>query len=438
MFKTIREFLAPPIFADEEKTRQASLLNIILIAVIVVLIFANGSSLIISLINNQGLTNLTGSVVGIVIMGVGFYLMRQGYVSLSSILLIGVMIGVVTFGFLSSNGARSPIVVGYMLAIIAAGLLLSGRGAVIAAGITLSLLLGINYLDTNGTITIPKTEITSTSIAIIYTSNFIVAALLLRLAANSIEKALQLARANEQEVRALATTLEQRVQERTRALETSTDVSRRLSTILDPQQLMVEVVEQVKSAFNYYHAHIYLLDENREFLRMAGGTGKVGQTLLQQGHKLAMGQGLVGRAAATNTSILIPDVSQEPGWLPNPLLPETRAEIAVPISLGGQPIGVLDVQNNTINSLTSSDVDLLQALANQVAIAIQNARLYAQAQQQAERAAFLNDVSQKIQNATTIERVVKIAAQELGQLLGADQTIIQIGTDTKHQNGTTA
>lgn len=233
-------------------------------------------------------------------------------------------------------------------------------------------------------------------------------------------------------------TLEQRVDERTRALAASTEVSRRLSTILDPQQLVVEVVEQIKTAFDYYHAHIYLLDEPAEYLVMAGGTGEVGQTLLEKGHKIAVGRGLVGRAAATNTTVLVPDVAQEPGWLPNPLLPDTKAEVAVPISVKDQVFGVLDVQNAAINSLSTEDASLLQSIANQVAIAIQNARLYEQAQQQAARAAILNDISQKIQNATTVERVIQIAAQELGQALQAQSATVQISARSESQNGYTA
>ncbi len=237
------------------------------------------------------------------------------------------------------------------------------------------------------------------------------------------------------QVNDLVGTLEQRVEDRTRSLEISTDVSRRLSTILDPQQLIVEVVEQVKSAFNYYHAHIYLYDETHEFLSMVGGTGVAGEKLLAQRHKITSGRGLVGRAAATNSLVLAPDVSQEPGWLPNPLLPETKAEIAVPISLGGQVLGVLDVQNNTINSLGPRDADLLQSIASQVAIAIQNARLYAQSQQQADRAAFLNEVGQRIQSANTIERVLQVAAQELNQILGTQRTTVQISVRSEQQNG---
>jgi len=237
------------------------------------------------------------------------------------------------------------------------------------------------------------------------------------------------------QVNDLVGTLEQRVEERTRALEISTDVSRRLSTILDVQQLTVEVVEQIKLAFNYYHAHIYLYDEAREYLNMAGGTGAVGEQLLTQGHKILSGQGLVGRAAASNSIILVPDVSQESGWLPNPLLPETKAEIAVPIRLGGQVLGVLDVQNNIVNSLKTHDADLLQSIANQVAIAFQNARLYAQSQQQAERSAFINQISQKIQNANTIERVLQVAAQELNQILGSQRTTVQISVRPEQKNG---
>ena len=164
--------------------------------------------------------------------------------------------------------------------------------------------------------------------------------------------------------------------QRTRAVETSVEVSRRISSILDLGQLVKEVVEQLQSAFDYYHAHIYLLDEKGENLVMAGGTGEAGRALLERGHKIPRGRGLVGRAADTKETVLVPDTSQDPNWLPNSLLPETKSEIAVPILAGEQVLGVLDVQNNTADSLRQLDADLIRSVANQAAVAIQNIRQY--------------------------------------------------------------
>lgn len=210
------------------------------------------------------------------------------------------------------------------------------------------------------------------------------------------------------------------------ALSLSADVSRRLSTILDEHQLVHEVVEQVRSAFNYYHAHVYLFDETRQELVMVGGTGEVGALLMERGHRLPSGRGLVGRAAETNTPIVVPDTSSDPDWIPNPLLPDTKAEIAVPITVAGEAIGVLDVQQNVVGGLGQVDIDLLRSIANQVGIALQNARIYSQTQRRAEREAFINSVSQQIQSALTVENVLQVAARELGQRLSVRRSTAQV------------
>ncbi|NUM44967.1 MAG: GAF domain-containing protein [Anaerolineales bacterium] len=217
--------------------------------------------------------------------------------------------------------------------------------------------------------------------------------------------------------------LEQRVAERTKALATSTEVSRRLSTILDQEELVREVVDQIKQAFNYYHVHIYLWDTKRENLVMAGGTGEAGRLMLESGHSIPAERGLVGRAAETGTVVLVSDVAQTIGWLPNPLLPETKAEIAVPILLGETVLGVLDVQQNKVGGITQNDADLLQAIANQVASALQNARIYGATQQQANKEAQRNEIIQKIQNTPSVEDALKVAVRELGRALGTQTSV---------------
>jgi len=236
------------------------------------------------------------------------------------------------------------------------------------------------------------------------------------------------------ELRQTLATLEQRVTDRTRAIETSAEISRRLSTILDQKQLALAVVEEVQRAFNYYHAHIYLYDENGENLVMVGGTGEAGQLMLGRGHQIPKGRGLVGRAAETDQVVLVPDTQADPSWLPNPLLPDTKSEVAIPISSGGRVSGVLDVQHNVVNGLGQQDVDMLQSIANQVGVAVQNAALFTQTQRQADREALVNAIGQKIQTASSVEGVLQVLARELGAALKVQRVLVQVGSSPADQD----
>ena len=222
------------------------------------------------------------------------------------------------------------------------------------------------------------------------------------------------------------TQLEQRVTERTRALETSATISRQLSNILDRGQLVREVVEQLRVAFAYYHVHVFLWDEASQTLKMAGGTGEAGQAMLVMGHALLPDQGVVGRAFTTNSPVVVPDVRLEPDWLANRLLPGTRSEIAMPINYGDEVLGVLDAQDSEVNGLGQEDSQLLQTIAGQLAVALRNARLVAQIQQQAEQAALINTINQKIAQTIDMDGAIRVALVELSRALEAGGAAVRL------------
>ena len=135
------------------------------------------------------------------------------------------------------------------------------------------------------------------------------------------------------------------------------------------------------------------------------------------------------RLPTTNECVLIPNVSKSPDWLPNPLLPDTKAEIAVPIAIGNHVLGVLDVQEDKVNGLTTVDSDLLESIANQVAIAVQNADQYEQAEARAvelqETTTFLDSIIDNLPIMLTIKDASDLSYIRINQnganLLGMNQ-----------------
>jgi signal transduction histidine kinase len=188
------------------------------------------------------------------------------------------------------------------------------------------------------------------------------------------------------QLRGLIASLEERVAARTRRLEMVATLSERLNAILDFDQLLAELANQVKESFGYYHVHVHIIDDSRQRLVVAAGAGEAGAELKARGHSIPLNAPAspIARAARTGQILTIDNVRGTEDWLPNSLLPSTCSEMAVPITLGmeGQVVGVLDVQADEIAGLDEGDANMLRSLANQVAIAIKNARLYEQAQQE--------------------------------------------------------
>jgi GAF domain-containing protein len=217
---------------------------------------------------------------------------------------------------------------------------------------------------------------------------------------------------------------------RARQLAAVAEISTASSQELDVQKMLETVVHLTQRQFNLYHVHAFMLNESTQDLQIAACGWEEGDenegTHESVSIPMDKEQSLVARAARTGRSVIVNDVRSEPGWLANPLLPDTASEMAVPLVVGTQVLGVLDVQSDRVNAFTEEDANIQTTLASQVATAMQNARSFTQAQKQAEREAMLNVINQKIQSATSVEAVLQIAARELGHALGAPMTVAQL------------
>jgi signal transduction protein with GAF and PtsI domain len=138
-------------------------------------------------------------------------------------------------------------------------------------------------------------------------------------------------------------------------------------------------------------------------------------------------QSLVARAARTRQPVIVNDVRSDPGWLPNPLLPDTHAELAVPMIVGDELLGVLDVQADHVDAFSEESANIQMTLASQVATALQNAQAYSRTQKQAELESLVNVIGQKIQRATSVEDTLQTAIRELGTAIGARRVRARIG-----------
>ena len=422
MLIKIRRFIVPPVFEnDEDKTRVAAMLNTILWSQLGVLVAINILFGVVGLFSKQAPQNLAISFVAIVMFAGMLILVQKGFVRGISYLLAFSITGIIIYSIATSTTVSATTLSGLLIPVMMAGLFTGARGTMVVTAVNLLALSSLGYFYKQGWVALPPlaaTDLVSFG-AISFTS-----ALLLGLASKSIQDSLTRARNDQKQLAALAQTLEQRVADRTKEMATVAEISTVASTILETDKLLQDVVELSKERFGLYHAHIYLLNEAGDTLVLASGAGEVGRQMVTEKLSIPLDheQSLVARAARERKGVTVNDVTRTPDFLPNPLLPDTYSELAVPMIVGEKVIGVFDVQSQVIGRFNDADIAVQTTLASQVASAVRNASLYTEAQTRAEREALIASIGQRIQSATSVESVLQITARELGRAVGSKQT----------------
>ena len=173
----------------------------------------------------------------------------------------------------------------------------------------------------------------------------------------------------------------QQLQRRNMQLVATSQVSKAMTQILNIQEVLTQCVDMIRTHFGFYYAAIFLIDDSGKNAVLRAATGDAGKTLLERGHALGVGsKSMVGWVTQNNAARIALDVGEEAIRFDNPLLPKTRSEMALPLRVRGNVIGALDVQTTVVNGFSPEDIQTIQMMADQVAIAIDNARLFSQAQ----------------------------------------------------------
>ena len=181
------------------------------------------------------------------------------------------------------------------------------------------------------------------------------------------------------------------LERRTRYMQATVTVARAAASVLDVQELLTRVVNLVSEQFDFYHAGLFLLDRSGEWAVLQAASSAGGKRMLARGHRLRVGaQGTVGYVTEHGEARIALDVGEDAAFFDNPDLPNTHSAVTLPLRARGEIIGALDVQSGEPGAFTQEEAAVLQALADQVALAISNARLFARAQEslEAERRAY--------------------------------------------------
>jgi GAF domain-containing protein len=311
----------------------------------------------------------------------------------------------ITIIALSADSMHSISIVAYPLAIIISALLQGRRSLFVTTPLAV---LAIGFLGVMDILGLSASSMrTNTDLEDILTGMVLLAASagILNLLIERLRTALARAEANEQaqleanrELTNLKDSLEQRVNERTNELmqrgteleaanrqvqrraaqlEALAQVAHTIASVRDLHELLPQIVTAISEKFGFYHVGVFLLDEANEYAMLSATNSEGGKKLLERKHRLRVGQeGIVGNVTSTGEPRIAMDVGKDAVFFDNPELPDTHSEMALPLKSENHIIGALDVQSTERGAFTNEDVQMLSLLADQVSLAIENARLF--------------------------------------------------------------
>ncbi len=388
----IRRVFSPPVFEKDEDNFRARFINNFAWAVIGLLGFA-----IIPYLPRTA-TDITAYVLSALIgvMFLSLYFLHKRRITASGLVIV--IFGWIGIGFQAYNasGVKDAVILAYIVVALAASIIVNWRigGAVIIMSIAAIWFLAI--LEINGIITprLPKSVDYARDLSVIFGA----ISALIYLTTTSLQEAttraikseesLQVSNRNLQELnlnledRISSRTSElelanQRNEKRARQFEAIAQVARATTLNQNLETLLPALSQLISNQFGFYHVGVFLLDEERSFAELRAANSEGGRRMLNRGHKLAVGQsGIVGYVSATGRARIALDVGDDAAYFNNPDLPTTRSEMALPLYAADEVIGVLDVQSTEANAFQEEDIEVLSTLADQVAIAIQNAHTY--------------------------------------------------------------
>jgi GAF domain-containing protein len=392
MQNTFRSFFAPPFFSDDDdRTRSAAILNTIGWSTITILVIL----LAIRIVQGQD-PNLVevNFILTAVIIAVAFmlYISRHGYVKTASLLfVITVWMGLSYLTWVA-DGIRDVAFFGYFIPITMAGLLLGWQGAIGFTAISILSGWALAYAEANRTF-IPTLD-QPLHFARDMTGIFILTAILIYLTINNLQDALNRSQSTARqisisntELHELRVDLEQRVEIRTselakRALqlEALSRVARAIASVQDIDTLLPDITQLVSQQFGFYHVSIFLIDEAHDLAVLRAANSEGGRRMLNRNHSLPIDpNSTVGYTISMGEPRIAPDVGVDSVYFDNPDLPDTHSEMAFPLRVATRVIGALDVQSTATNAFSEEDINIFTTLADQVSIAIENARLFGEA-----------------------------------------------------------
>ncbi len=217
-------------------------------------------------------------------------------------------------------------------------------------------------------------------------------------------------------------------------LQTAAEIARDISGSLNLDELLLRAVNLIRERFDFYHASVFLLDMHSEFAVIREATGEAGAQLKRIGHKLKVGsKSIVGYVTGRGETLVVNDTQKDATYYANPVLPDTRAEAAIPLKVGERILGALDVQSAQPYAFTEENLRTIEILADQLAVAVVNTELFAETQEHLSQHRLIHHITTSAASGTTMEEALETAVKGLQVTLGGDRVAILLA-DREHKN----